>query len=30
VLTGHADGVITINIAEADDAEREKAADDAA
>jgi hypothetical protein len=24
VLTGHADGVITINIAEADDAEREK------
>lgn len=24
VLTGHADGVITVNIAEADDAEREK------
>jgi len=24
VLTGHADGVITINVAEADDAEREK------
>jgi hypothetical protein len=24
VLTGHADGVITVNVAEADDAEREK------
>ena len=24
ILTGHADGVITVNIAEADDAEREK------
>ena len=24
VLTGHADGVITVNIAEADDAERER------
>ena len=24
VMTGHADGVITINLAEADDAERER------
>ena len=30
VLTGHADGVITINIAEADDAERERRRHDAA
>ena len=28
VLTGHAGGVMTVNIAEADDAEREKAAND--